>query len=477
MVIEKQNSNITISEVKKQQQYMQKMKAFLWDWEQKTGQKQSYFVLTTGCQMNAHDSEKLAGMLETMGYVKSPTDENADFVIYNTCCIRENAEEKVYGRLGRLKYYKKQNKNMKIALCGCMTQQDVVIEKLQKSYKFIDIVFGTFNLYKLPELLYHSMQTEGTLFDIWKEAGEIVEDIPTMYQSAFQASVNVTYGCENFCSYCIVPYVRGKERSRKPEDILHEVEQLAQNGIKEIMLLGQNVNSYGKNLEHPLSFAKLLQKINQVEGIERIRFMTSHPKDLSDELIETIKNCKKVCNYIHLPIQSGSSEILKRMNRRYTKEQYLELVQKLKNAIPDITISTDIIVGFPGETEQDFQETLDVIRQVKYCTAFTFIYSKRTGTPAAKMEQQVPEEVVKDRFNRLLQVLNPIVEEVHQKQVGTIANVLVEEVSKQNSAILTGRMENNILVHFEGNKDCIGKILPIKITDNKTFYVIGERIG
>ncbi len=243
------------------------------------------------------------------------------------------------------------------------------------------------------------------------------------------------------------------------------------------MLLGQNVNSYGKNLEHPLSFAKLLQKINQVEGIERIRFMTSHPKDLSDELIETIKNCKKVCNYIHLPIQSGSSEILKRMNRRYTKEQYLELVQKLKNAIPDITISTDIIVGFPGETEQDFQETLDVIRQVKYCTAFTFIYSKRTGTPAAKMEQQVPEEVVKDRFNRLLQVLNPIVEEVHQKQVGTIANVLVEEVSKQNSAILTGRMENNILVHFEGNKDCIGKILPIKITDNKTFYVIGERIG
>ena len=332
------------------------------------------------------------------------------------------------------------------------------------------------SLYKLPELLYHSMKTDGTLFDIWKEAGEIVEDIPTVYKSTFQASVNVTYGCENYCSYCIVPYVRGKERSRKPEDIIYEIEQLVKSGTKEVMLLGQNVNSYGKNLETPLSFAKLLQRIHQIEGLERIRFMTSHPKDLSDELIETIKNYKKVCNYIHLPIQSGSSEVLKRMNRRYTKEQYLALVEKLKNAIPDITISTDIIVGFPGETEQDFQETLDVIRQVKYCTSFTFIYSKRTGTPAAKMEHQIPEEVVKDRFNRLLQVLNPLVEEVHKKQVGTVADVLVEEVSKQNHKILTGRTENNILVHFEGNKNLIGKILPIKIIDSKTFYVIGERV-
>lgn len=476
MVIERENSNIATSELEKQQQYMQKMKAYLSEWEQKTGRKQSYFVLTTGCQMNAHDSEKLAGMLENMGYIASPTEENADFVIYNTCCIRENAEEKVYGRLGRLKYYKNKNKDMKIALCGCMTQQDIVIEKLQKSYKFVDIVFGTFNLYKLPELLYHSMKTDGTLFDIWKEAGEIVEDIPTVYKSTFQASVNVTYGCENYCSYCIVPYVRGKERSRKPEDIIYEIEQLVKSGTKEVMLLGQNVNSYGKNLETPLSFAKLLQRIHQIEGLERIRFMTSHPKDLSDELIETIKNYKKVCNYIHLPIQSGSSEVLKRMNRRYTKEQYLALVEKLKNAIPDITISTDIIVGFPGETEQDFQETLDVIRQVKYCTAFTFIYSKRTGTPAAKMEHQIPEEVVKDRFNRLLQVLNPLVEEVHKKQVGTVADVLVEEVSKQNHKILTGRTENNILVHFEGNKNLIGKILPIKIIDSKTFYVIGERV-
>lgn len=474
--MEKENNTVAIAELKKQQEYMNKMRAYLSELEQNTGQKQSYFVLTTGCQMNAHDSEKLAGMLENMGYMESPTEESADFVIYNTCCIRENAEEKVYGRLGRLKYYKGKNKNMKIALCGCMTQQDIVIEKLQKSYKYVDIVFGTFNLYKLPELLYNSMQTEGTLFDIWKDAGEIIEDIPTLYKSTFQASVNIMYGCENFCSYCIVPYVRGKERSRKPEDIINEIKQLVKNGTKEVMLLGQNVNSYGKNLEKPLSFAKLLQKINDIDGLERIRFMTSHPKDLSDELIETMKDCKKVCNYIHLPIQSGSSDILKKMNRRYTKEQYLELVKKLKSAIEDITISTDIIVGFPGETEEDFQQTLDVVRQVKYCTAFTFIYSKRSGTPAAKMDNQIPEEIVKDRFNRLLDVLNPIVEEIHKKQIGTIAEVLVEEVSKQNSSILTGRTENNTLVHFEGKKELIGSILPVKIIDSKTFYVIGERV-
>ncbi|NDO46042.1 tRNA (N6-isopentenyl adenosine(37)-C2)-methylthiotransferase MiaB [Clostridium sp. MD294] len=474
--MEKENNTVATAELIKQQEYMYKMRTYISELEQKIGRKQSYFILTTGCQMNAHDSEKLAGMLENMGYIESPTEETADFVIYNTCCIRENAEEKVYGRLGRLKYYKGKNKNMKIALCGCMTQQDIVIEKLQKSYKYVDIVFGTFNLYKLPELLYNSMQTEGTLFDIWKDAGEIIEDIPTLYKSTFQASVNIMYGCENFCSYCIVPYVRGKERSRKPEDIIHEIENLVKNGTKEVMLLGQNVNSYGKNLETPLSFAKLLQKINEIDGLERIRFMTSHPKDLSDELIETIKSCKKVCNYIHLPIQSGSSAILKKMNRRYTKEQYLELVKKLKNAIKDITISTDIIVGFPGETEEDFQQTLDVIRQVKYCTAFTFIYSKRSGTPAAKMENQIPEEIVKDRFNRLLEVLNPIVEEIHKKQIGTVAEVLVEEVSKQNSNILTGRTENNTLVHFEGEKELIGSILPVKIIDSKTFYVIGERI-
>ena len=427
--------------------------------------------------MNEHDSEIIAGILESAGYQPAEDLAAADVIVINTCCIRESAENKIWGYIGNLKACKYQKPGVILAAVGCMMQQKTIVDLLKRQGRHLDIVLGTYQQHRLPEYISRVLAGESPIVDISEDNQDFPDELPCRQSSKYSAQVNIIYGCNNFCSYCIVPYVRGKERSRKPEDILHEVEQLAQNGIKEIMLLGQNVNSYGKNLEHPLSFAKLLQKINQVEGIERIRFMTSHPKDLSDELIETIKNCKKVCNYIHLPIQSGSSEILKRMNRRYTKEQYLELVQKLKNAIPDITISTDIIVGFPGETEQDFQETLDVIRQVKYCTAFTFIYSKRTGTPAAKMEQQVPEEVVKDRFNRLLQVLNPIVEEVHQKQVGTIANVLVEEVSKQNSAILTGRMENNILVHFEGNKDCIGKILPIRITDNKTFYVIGERIG
>lgn len=466
------NNNTALVELQKQQQYMTKVRDFL----HVSQQNPTYFILTTGCQMNAHDSEKLAGMLESMGYSPSQSEESADFVIYNTCCIRENAEEKVYGRLGRLKYYKSKNKNMKIALCGCMTQQDIVLQKLRSSYKYVDIVFGTFNLYKLPELLYRSLHQSGTIFDIWKTEGEIIEDIPTLYKSKYQASVNIMFGCENFCSYCIVPYVRGKERSRLPKDIINEVQKLVQNGVKEIMFLGQNVNSYGKNLQNPISFAQLLHQLNEIEGLERIRFMTSHPKDLSDELIETIRDCKKVCNYIHLPIQSGSTEILKRMNRRYTKQNYLDLVKKLRAAVPDITISTDIIVGFPGETEEDFQQTLEVVREVEYCTAFTFIYSKRSGTPAAVMENQVPEDVVKDRFNRLLEVLNPIVEQVHRRQIGTTVDVLVEEVSKQNSAILTGRAENNTLVHFEGKKDLIGSIVPVKIVNSKTFYVIGERI-
>ena len=475
MRIENIEQNNNVIELEKQKEYMQKMKVHLSNLEKKTGRKQTYFLLTTGCQMNAHDSEKLAGMLETMGFTESPAEEKADFVLYNTCCIRENAEDKIYGRLGRLKYYKKQNPHMKIAICGCMTQQDVVIEKLQKSYKYVDIVFGTFNLYKLPQLLYESLETEGTLFDIWKEEKEIVEDLPIVYKNTFQTSVNIMFGCDNFCAYCIVPYVRGRERSRKPQEIIQEIQKLVNNGVKEVMLLGQNVNSYGKNLQTPVSFAQLLTQINEIEGLERIRFMTSHPKDLSDELILAMKECDKVCNYIHLPIQSGSNRILKWMNRHYTKEHYLELVQKLKQSIKDITISTDIIVGFPGETEEDFQQTLDVVRQVQYCTAFTFIYSKRSGTPAATMENQIPEDVVKDRFDRLLKVLNPIVAQVHQKQVGKTVNVLVEEVSKQDVATLTGRAEDNTLVHFKGTKDLIGSIIPIKIIDNKTFYVIGER--
>ena len=429
-----------------------------------------------GCQMNAHDSEKLEGMLDEMGYESTQEETEADFIIYNTCCVRENAELKVYGKLGWLKHYKKENPDAVVALCGCMMQQDTVLETIRQKYRHVDLVFGTFNLYKLPELMKTRAESGCTVFDIWQENQEVVEDLPSIRHFPYKASVNIMFGCNNFCSYCIVPYVRGRERSRTPEDILAEVRKLAADGVKEVMLLGQNVNSYGKNLENPVSFAELLRMVNEVEGIERIRFMTSHPKDMSNELILAMKECDKVCKNLHLPFQSGSTEILKKMNRHYTKEGYLELVRKVREAMPEITLSTDIIVGFPGETEEDFQETLDVIRKARYCTAFTFIYSKRTGTPAAKMENQVPEDVVKDRFDRMLQVLNPIVHEVTEEQVGKVLPVLVEEVSKHDENILTGRTEQNTLVHFSGSKDLIGQMVPVKIIENKTFYVIGERI-
>ncbi len=470
------DSDVGMSELDKQMNYMCKIKNYLSSLENTTGRKQKYFVFTTGCQMNAHDSEKLAGMLEFMGYVHSEDEESADFVIYNTCCIRENAEDKIYGRLGRLKHYKKINNKMKIAVCGCMTQQDTAIEKLKKSYRFVDIVFGTFNLYKLPELLYTSINTKGTIFDIWKEERETIEDLPILYKSKFQASVNIMYGCDNFCTYCIVPYVRGRERSREKQDILNEIKKLADNGVKEIVLLGQNVNSYGKTAKNPASFPNLLRDINNINGIERIRFMTSHPKDLSDDLIYAMRDCEKVCNYLHLPFQSGSNKILEKMNRRYTKEKYIELTDKIKSEIPDILLSTDIIVGFPGETEDDFLDTLDVVDKVGFSTAFTFIYSKRTGTPAATMDNQIEEKIVKDRFNRLLEHVNSKVHEIHSSFVGKILNVLVDDFSQQNESIVSGRSENNCLIHFNGDKSLMGQIVPVKITENKTFYLIGERI-
>ena len=426
--------------------------------------------------MNAHDSEKLSFMLTDMGYEQTETENEADFILYNTCCVRENAEEKVYGRLGYLKHYKESNKDITIALCGCMMQQETVIAKIKKTFKNVDIVFGTFNIYKLPSLMLTNMETGETVFDIWQEHGEIMEDFESIRKIPFKASVNIMYGCNNFCSYCIVPYVRGRERSRRPDDILKEVKKLASEGVKEIMLLGQNVNSYGKTLEEPVSFAKLLRMINKVEGIERIRFMTSHPKDLSDELIEAMRDCDKVCNYLHLPVQSGSSAVLEKMNRRYTKEQYLTLVDKIKKAIPDILISTDIIVGFPGETEEDFSETLDVVDKVGYSTAFTFLYSKRTGTPAAVMENQIPEEVAKERFNRLLEHVNSGVEKVSEGMVGTVEKVLVEDINRQDGNMLTGRTERNSLVHFEGPQELIGQVIPVKIIQNKIFYLIGERM-
>lgn len=443
---------------------------------EKTGKYKYYHVLTMGCQMNAHDSEKLSGMLSDMGYIETDIETKADFIIYNTCCVRENAELKVYGKLGYLKHYKEKNPNVIIAVCGCMMQQSSVIEKLKKSYRNVDIIFGTFNLYKFPELVMTHLETKQTIFDIWQEQQEIVEDLPSIRKYHYKASVNIMYGCNNFCSYCIVPYVRGRERSRNSNDIINEINSLVCDGVKEITLLGQNVNSYGLNLNESITFSQLLRKINNIDGLERIRFMTSHPKDLSDNLIDTIYDCEKVCNHIHLPFQAGSNNILKKMNRKYTKEQYLELVDKIKRKIPDITLTTDIIVGFPGENTDDVEETIDVIKKVRFNGAFTFLYSKRTGTPASLINEQVSQEDAKKGFNRVLEVLNPIVYEKNSEHIGKAFKVLAEEISSSNNEFITGRLEDNSIVHFKSKKDIIGNIVNVKINDCKTFYLIGEII-
>ncbi len=436
------------------------------------GRKLTYHIETFGCQMNAKDSEKLAGILESAGYVPVDT-EAADFVLYNTCTVRENANTKVYGRIGYLGNLKKKNPEMRIALCGCMMQEPHVIEKIKKSYRFVDIVFGTHNIYMLAELIWRKVSGEKRVFELWEGTDKIVEDLPSEHKYGFKAGVNIMYGCNNFCSYCIVPYVRGRERSRKPEDIIAEVKKLAAEGIVEVMLLGQNVNSYGKTLDTPMSFAELLREVEKVDGIERIRFMTSHPKDLSDELIEVMKDSKKICRHLHLPMQSGSTEILRRMNRKYTKDDYLTLVNKIKTAMPEISLTTDIIVGFPGETEEDFCDTLDVVAKAGFDSAYTFLYSKRTGTPAATMENQVPDEVAKERFNRLLALVSEQSAKLTARHTGEVAEVLVEERNEQDSSLLTGRLSNNLLVHFPGEEALIGKLVKVKLNECKGFYYLG----
>ena len=489
---------------------------------------------TFGCQMNARDSEKIKGILETVGY-EITESEKADFIVYNTCTVRENANLKVYGHLGLMGHEKKNNPDMMIALCGCMMQEPQVVEKIKKSYRFVNLVFGTHNLYKFAELVYTSMISDRMIIDVWKDTDKIVEDLPSDRKYFFKSGVNIMFGCNNFCSYCIVPYVRGRERSRDPKAIVREIQKMVADGVVEVMLLGQNVNSYGKTLEQPMTFAQLLKEIEQIEGLERIRFMTSHPKDLSDELIQVMGESKKICKHLHLPVQSGSSRILKKMNRRYTKEQYLdlveriraavpdislttdiivgfpgeteedfketldvvrevgfdlqsgssrilkimnrkytkehylELVEKLRKAMPDISLTTDIIVGFPGETEEDFQETLDVVRKVRYDSAFTFIYSKRTGTPAAVMENQVPEDVVKDRFDRLLKEVQEIAKETSSRYAGQVVEVLAEEKNHQEEGYLTGRLSNNLLVHFKGDESLIGKLVSVHLTESRGF--------
>ncbi len=469
------------------------------------GRGLKYLVVTFGCQMNERDSEKIAGSLAEMGYTPAASEEEADILVYNTCTVRDNADKRLYGRLGVCKQYKSRKKDMLIALCGCMMQEEEVIEKLQKSYPYVDVIFGTHNIFRFPELLYMRLEGGSQIVDIWKETEEIVEDLPALRKYPFKTGVNIMYGCNNFCTYCIVPYVRGRERSRDPKEIIREIERAASDGVSEVMLLGQNVNSYagvagedsglqdlrtefGLEPGAGVTFPQLLRMIDRIEGIERVRFMTSHPKDLSDDLIRCFAELKHLCRQIHLPVQAGSDRVLKTMNRHYDSAHYMELIDKLRAACPDIAISTDIIVGFPGETEDDFMSTVELVRKVRYDSAFTFIYSVRKGTPAEKMTDQVPEEVKHQRFDRLLDVIHEIQEEKAAADQDALLPVLVEGFSKTDPDVLTGRTDSNKTVDLTVSQktmdaygidrpgELIGRIIPVKIVKAQTFSLYGEAV-
>ncbi len=465
---------------KRQRYYIQKLKMYLT--ENCHGKSLTYQIQTFGCQMNFHDSERLDGILSDAG-LKEYNSEDADIVIFNTCTIRENANQKLYGHLGRLKNLKKNNKNKIIALCGCMMQEPTVIETISKKYPFVDIIFGTFNFHRIAEFIFRHIETGERIIEVEKEYSENVENLPVKRKYEFKSGLNIMYGCNNFCTYCIVPYVRGRERSRTPEDIINEAKCLVASGVSEIMLLGQNVNSYGVNFledseiiaRNPdYAFPDLLRDIAHIEGVKRLRFMTSHPKDLSDELIQVIKEEPVVCNYIHLPLQSGSDNILKRMNRTYTRDAYITLLEKIKTAVPDIAVSTDIIVGFPGETDEDFEDTLSIVDMAGYDQAFTFIYSKRTGTPAAGYPDQVDEAVIRERFARLLEHVNTAAKKRVERYKDLVLPVLFEEEDKELSGFITGRTEYNTTVHAKGSAELIGKIVNVRMTEPRGFYYIGE---
>ena len=442
-----------------------------------SGKRPSAFIRTFGCQMNAHDSEKIAGMAREMGYELAGDELTADLVVYNTCCVRENAENRFFGNLGKMNHRKNAGENFTAAVCGCMTQQSAAAERIKDKCPLVDIVFGTLNIGDFPDMLLESLTTGRQVVRIRREHGEgFSDDLPMERESAFKASVNIMYGCDNFCSYCIVPYVRGRERSRPAGSILKEAAELAGRGVKEIMLLGQNVNSYGKGVQEG-GFAYLLGEICKIPGVGRIRFMTSHPKDLSDELIDRIAREQKICRHIHLPLQSGSTGILRKMNRGYTKEGYLELVGRIRGRIPGVKITTDIIVGFPGETEEDFSDTLDAAQRARFDGAFTFVYSKRTGTPAADMPGQIARDVMNERFRRLLDTLNPIFLEENGKLQGQTLEVLAEEPSPRGDGFLTGRTDGNAIVHFKGDKGLIGRLVKVRITGCRTFYLTGDLMG
>jgi len=467
----------TSNEIKIQEEYIKKVKKINQDKNLK------YTILTIGCQLNENDSEKLCGMLEKMGYTKTEKQNDADLALFNTCCVRENAEDKLFGKLGELKRLKEQ-KGIIIAIGGCMMQEKHITDKIKESYPFVDILFGTHTLHKFPEDLYKVIEEKRKLEDILDIDGKIYEGLPIKRDSKIKASVTIMNGCNNFCSYCIVPYVRGRERSRQPRDIIEEVKKLAKEGYKEITLLGQNVNSYlrverEKNIpfeeyQGVNSFATLLRAINKIDGIERIRFISPHPKDFTDDVIEAIADCEKVCKLVHLPLQSGNTKVLKEMNRKYTKEQYLNLVEKMKNKIPNLTLSTDIIVGFPGETDEEFEDTLEVVEKVGFEQVYMFIYSRRVGTPGDKMQNQIPEDIKHKRFDKLKALVESQIEENNKKYIGTTQKILVEGESKNNSNMLSGRTESNKVVIFEGSKELIDKIINIKIISQHMWYLKGE---
>ena len=446
------------------------------------GKNLKYYILTMGCSLNENDSEKLSGIVTKMGYTKTENIEEANLILFNTCCIRENAEERLFGKLGEAKKYKEKN-NAIIAIGGCMMQEKHIVEKLHKSYPYVDIIFGTHTLHKVPEDIYKILVDNGRLEDVLDIDGEVIEGLPIKRDDNIKALVTIMNGCNNFCTYCIVPYVRGRERSRHPKDILEEIEGLAKQGYKEIMLLGQNVNSYlrsekwkekGLDYNGINSFATLLRAINKIDGIERIRFISPHPKDFTEDVIEAIRDCEKICNFIHLPIQSGSSNILKTMNRKYTKESYLELVNKMREKIPGVKFSTDIIVGFPGETEENFEDTLDVVRKVNFEQVYMFIYSRRVGTPADKMENQIPEEIKHKRFEKLKDLVESQIDLNNIEYIGTTQKVLIEGYSKNDSSKLTGRTESNKVVILDGKNELIGKMLDVKIISEHKWYLKGS---
>ncbi len=468
--------HITDDQMKEQRGYIMKLRGDNARYAAEYGHTRCALTETYGCQQNENDTERIRGMLRDAGFEFTDDMKNADVVIYNTCAVRENAEQKVFGRLGLLKPVKERRRNMVIGVCGCMVQQEHITEKIKKSHEHVDLIFGTHALYKMPELLYKAINEKKTVVDIENSDGAIAEDMPIMRGDAKKAWVSVMYGCNNFCTYCIVPYVRGRERSRKPEAVIAEVKELVKNGCSEISLLGQNVNSYGKDLNTDIDFADLMRMVNDIEGVERIRFMTSHPKDLSDKLINTIAECGKVCKQLHLPFQAGSDRILKQMNRRYTKAEYLAKIEKVKKAVPGISLSTDVIVGFPTETNEDFEETLDILRKVEFDNIFSFIYSRREGTPAAKLDFVLTDEEIHKNFNRLLEVQNEISLKKNKEYVGRVERILVDGVSKTNPEMLSGRCDSSKIVNFKGTDDLIGKYINVRITEAHTWSLNGEVI-